>query len=127
MAEGFARAYGSDVITPASAGLTPLISVPEDTIRAMFEKHIDIRDQYPKSVRDLRNADFDLIVNMSNCSLTVPRGAEVRIWDVTDPYNLPFSRFRHVRDEIEQLVMRLILEIRERKTAENRPWYGRRS
>ena len=49
MAEGFARAYGGDVMEAASAGLSPAVAVPPDTIRAMDEKNIDIRGQFPKS------------------------------------------------------------------------------
>ena len=42
MAEGFARAYGSDVMIPASAGFTPASRVAPDTIRAMAEPRISI-------------------------------------------------------------------------------------
>jgi len=38
MAEAFARAYGSDVLIAASAGLTPASGVAADTSRAMAEK-----------------------------------------------------------------------------------------
>jgi len=43
MAEGFARAYGADVMIPASAGLAPAMNVARDTKTAMAEKDIDIR------------------------------------------------------------------------------------
>ena len=65
MAEGFARAYGADVDDPASAGLAPAMHVARDTKTAMAEKDIDIRDHFPKAIRHLGRAQFDLVVNMS--------------------------------------------------------------
>ena len=53
MAEGFARTYGDDVLIAASAGVAPAVKIPSDTIRAMEEKNIDIRDQFPKALRHL--------------------------------------------------------------------------
>jgi hypothetical protein len=38
MAEGFARAYGGDIIVAASAGLAPAMSVAADTIRAKLTR-----------------------------------------------------------------------------------------
>ncbi len=65
MAEGFARAYGADVVIPASAGVAPALGVAPDTVRAMLERNIDIRDHFPKTIRQLGRARFDLAVNMS--------------------------------------------------------------
>ena len=63
MAEAFARAYGGDVLTPASAGLCPAMSVARDTLRAMAERNLDLRDHFPKSLRHLGRAQFDIAVN----------------------------------------------------------------
>src|SRR5579864_1748507 len=65
MAEAFARAYGSDVLIPASAGLAPTAALPRDTLRAMTEKNLDISTHFPKSLWQLGGAEFDLIINMS--------------------------------------------------------------
>jgi len=51
MAEAFARLYGNDVIIAASAGISPAYSVAPDTMRAMREKNLDLRDHFPKSLR----------------------------------------------------------------------------
>jgi arsenate reductase len=69
MAEGFARTYGADVMIAASAGLAPAFMVAQDTVRAMDEKNIDLRDQFPKSLKQLGRAQFDLFVNMSGYDL----------------------------------------------------------
>ncbi len=111
MAEGFARLYGDDVLIAASAGLTPAFAVAPDTMRAMDEKNIDLRDHFPKSIRQLGRAQFDLIVNMSGVSLP-NQSVPVRDWDVPDPIGMDYDEHCEVRDAIEQLVMQLVLEFR---------------
>ena len=112
MAEGFARAYGSDIIVPASAGLGPATRVAPDTIEAMQEKGIDLRDHFPKSIKHLGRIEFDLVVNMSGSALPDTFRCEVREWDVEDPIFLQYEDHCAVRDEIEKLVMNLILDLR---------------
>src|SRR5580698_6940777 len=85
MAEGFARTYGGDVLIAASAGLAPAYMVAQDTVRAMEEKNIDIRDQFPKGLKQLGRAHFDLFVNMSGYDLPPDIETPVRRWDVADP------------------------------------------
>ena len=112
MAEGFARTYGSDVMIPASVGLAPATAVAPDTIRAMDEKNIDLRDHFPKSLRHLGRPDFDLLINMTGFFL--PREFKGRTvdWEVADPVFMDYAEHCEVRDTIEQLVMKLILELR---------------
>jgi protein-tyrosine-phosphatase len=78
----------------------------------MDEKNIDLRDHFPKSLRHLGRADFDLVVNMTGFFL--PKGLKGRIvdWEVADPVSMEYAQHCEVRDTIEQLVMKLILELR---------------
>jgi arsenate reductase len=118
MAEAFARAYGSDVLVPLSAGFAPAARVPDDTLRAMEEKNLDLSGQEPKSVSDLIGTEFDLIINMSGYPLPQINGATQRKWDVEDPIGMDYDKHCQIRDQIEMLVMRLILELRrEQKQA----------
>jgi len=112
MAEAFARRYGSDVLIAASAGLSPAMDVARDTHRAMAEKGIDLRDHFPKALRQLGRASFDIVINMSGYAIPEPAGAEVRAWDVPDPIGMKFDDHCEVRDAIERLVMTLVLELR---------------
>jgi arsenate reductase len=112
MAEAFARMYGKDVLVPASAGLSPATRVAPDTIDAMEEKGIDIRDHFPKSIRHLGRIEFDLIINMSGRPIPGDPKATIRDWDVEDPVSLKYEDHCEVRDQIERLVMELILEFR---------------
>jgi arsenate reductase (thioredoxin) len=112
MAEAFARAYGSDVMVPSSAGFAPALKVPGDTIRAMEEKNLDVRSQIPKSISELSGAQFDLIINMSGYPLPQANGTPLREWEVPDPVVMEYEAHCRVRDQIEMLVMKLILELR---------------
>ena len=112
MAEAFARAKGSDVLIPSSAGLFPAKALPPDTLRAMKEKNLDLGGHVPKSLMDLDGAKFDLILNMSGFPLPPLGRAAVREWEVPDPVVMGYKEHCAVRDQIEKLVMNLILELR---------------
>ncbi|MEO8596163.1 MAG: arsenate reductase ArsC [Candidatus Solibacter sp.] len=112
MAEGFARTYGSDVLIPASVGLMPAYAVAPQTIRAMDEKNIDLRDQFPKALRHLGRADFDLLVNMTGFFLPQEFKGKTVDWEIPDPVEMEFAEHCEVRDMIEAQVMKLILELR---------------
>ncbi len=119
MAEAFARAYGSDVMEAASAGLSPAVAVPPDTICAMDEKNIDIRGQFPKSLIHLAAQKFDLIVNMSGRSLPSV-STPLRVWKVPDPILMDYEKHCEIRDQVESLVMGLILEFRRARKRAHR-------
>jgi arsenate reductase len=112
MAEGFARAYGNDVLIAASAGVAPASRVAPDTLEAMDEKGIDLRDHFPKSIRHLGRVEFDLVVDMSGETLPPTIRCPIREWRVKDPVSLKYADHCAVRDDIERLVMELILELR---------------
>jgi arsenate reductase len=112
MAEGFARRYGGDVIEPASAGLAFGYAIPPLTYKVMQEKNIGLKDQFPKNVDELSCKDYDLIINMSGYKLPRFLQGGVEEWEVVDPMGLDETVFRETRDDIENRVMRLILQMR---------------
>ena len=112
MAEAFARAYGSDVMVAASAGLAPALMVAFDTKRAMKEKNLSLEDHFPKSLQQLSTVRFDMIVNMSGAELPETVKAPVRVWKIRDPIGTKYDVHCEIRDEIEKLVMDLILDLR---------------
>src|ERR1700681_1166513 len=65
MAEAFARAYGSDVVTAHSAGLAPASAVPPLTRQVLAEKNVPTEGQFPKGLTMLTGEPFDLVVNLS--------------------------------------------------------------
>jgi arsenate reductase len=116
MAEGFARSLGKDMLKAASAGLSPTLTVSEDTIAAMAEVGVDINDQFPKEFDYRLAASYDIIVNMSGFDLPPMETALVTEWKVTDPYYEPMAVFREVRDEIERRVRNLIADVERNGT-----------
>ena len=112
MAEGFARAYGSDILIAASAGLSPAAIVQPLTKLVLAARNVHIDDQFPKGLEILAREQFDVIVNMSGQKLPLAPGAPVRDWPVRDPIGQTEPVYKAVAEQIEALVMRLILELR---------------
>src|SRR3954451_16219027 len=112
MAEGFARTYGKDVISPESAGLAPAMSVPLETRQTMAEKNIDISTHSPKPVSVFPHGHFDLVINLSGYPISGHSSATE--WKVRDPIGGTPEQYRATRDHIEQLVMKLILDLRRK-------------
>jgi arsenate reductase (thioredoxin) len=117
MAEAFARAYGDDVLIAASAGLHPAGFVAADTLRAMFEKQLDLRDHFSKGLKQMSRARFDIAIDLTGGALPSGIAASVREWDVPDPISMSYEEHCAVRDHIERLVMALIIELRDEKNA----------
>lgn len=114
MAEGFARAYGREVLEAQSAGLAPALAIVPLTHQVMLEKNIDLGESYPKYL-DQVDAQADLIINMSGHELPAPGGTEVETWEIRDPIGESEDIFRQVRNEIETRVRDLIERLRLRK------------
>jgi len=112
MAQGFAKHYGADVMEVESAGLSPAAVVQPLTFKVMEEKNVKIEDQHPKDLSVVNVADYDLLVNMSGVNLPSRIPIEVRSWKIEDPIGRSEELYCEVRDQIEELVMRLILELR---------------
>ena len=115
MAEGFARELGADVMIPASAGLSPAISMPPLTIKVMKEKSISVAEHFPKDISFLRNIPFDLIINMSGKKVPPIYKAKIEDWKVKDPMGKDEETYRTTRDDIEGRVKELVVAIRSGK------------
>ena len=115
MAEAFARKYGSDVIVPSSAGLSPGSSNSPEIRSVLMERNVDLGDHVPRRFRDVNLGDYDLIVNISGAWISEDLGVPVENWMIRDPYGGTEEDYRRARDEIEMAVMQLILRIRSGK------------
>ncbi len=112
MAEGFANAYGGDILLAASAGLSPAGLVQPLTIQVLAERNVHIEHQFPKGMEILAREQFDVVINMSGQKLPPIPGARVRDWPVRDPIGQKPEIYKAVAEQVEALVMRLILELR---------------
>jgi arsenate reductase len=114
MAEGFANHYGSDVLTARSAGLASVNSLARDTRLVMEERNVDISSHVPRPYDPFDARNFDIVVNMAGYRLPGQAPKELIEWKVADPFGSSADEYRKARDTIEQLVMRLILDLRRR-------------
>ena len=111
MAEGLARKYGSDVMDVQSAGLAPFVRVDPLSIKVLADRNIDISGAFPKGASEVDPMSFHLIVNMSGQkipALAVP----MEDWKVPDPVGQDEEAFRRTADLLEQMVMKLVLQLR---------------
>ena len=111
MAEGFAKAYGSDVLEIHSAGLAPAPGIAPLTKHVLGLRNVHIDDHFPKGVEMVMHHNFDIIVNMTGQPVNIP-AVRMLNWTVRDPIGQEESVYREVATQIEELVMRLILEVR---------------
>ena len=113
MAEAFARAYGSDILTARSAGLAPASIIQPLTRKVLTEKNIPSEGQFPKGLESVAADSFDVVVNISGEPLPARPSANRSIeWRVRDPIGQSENLYRTVAAQIEDLVMRLVLELR---------------
>ena len=99
MAEAFARTYGSDILMPHSAGLTPAMAVAPLTIQVLEERNVQATGQFPKSLAMVSRQPFDLVINMSGQPLAIPQTRMVE-WSVPDPIGQKPEIYRSVASQI---------------------------
>jgi arsenate reductase len=112
LAEVFARAYGADVIDAHSAGLSPAMVVSPLTKQFLSERNLNVDNLFPKSLDLAAKEHYDLLVNMSGKAISIP-GARVLHWQVEDPIGKSEEVFRAVAGQVERLVQRLVLDLRQ--------------
>jgi arsenate reductase (thioredoxin) len=112
MAEGFARKYGQGAIEVFSAGLMPAPIVQEDTHRTMTERGVTLEGHQPKGIELMVRETFDVVINMSGSALPAMNARQVIDWSVRDPIGQSLGVYRSVAGQIEQLVMRLVTDLR---------------
>lgn len=120
MAEGFARELGRGIIEPYSAGLLAA-GVNERAAAVMREIGIDISGQRSKEIDGDLLRTMDAVVTLcsnarESCPVTPP-GVRRFHWPVKDPVGAVgteaevLAEFRRAREEIRELVLRLIREL----------------
>ncbi len=119
MAEGFANRYGKDVLVALSSGLAPTARIAPETVAVMRERSVDVADHVPQIYDPREAAECELVVNLSGIKLTGVPAKKLMEWKVADPFGGPIELYRSVRDELEQKVMRLILDMRLQATKES--------
>lgn len=110
MAEGFAKHLGAGKIAVTSSGLEASQVRPE-AIATMREAGVDISAQTSKALGDFNPEDFDLVISLCGCGVSLPPAWLTRDffadWQLDDPAEQP-EIFPRVRDEIRARVVQLI-------------------
>jgi glutathione/glutaredoxin type arsenate reductase len=108
MAEGFARALGGDRVQVASAGLESSFVDPL-TVQVMQEVGIDISQQQSKPLSDFQPEDFDAVISLCGCGVSLPPEWLTRDyfadWQLEDPEGGELDTFRRVREQVKERVV----------------------
>ncbi len=112
MAEAFARMHGEGIVEAHSAGSHPSGTVNPRAIDAMAEVGYDLSTHHSKSLDEIPQDPYDVVVTMGcgdDCPLLPATRKED--WDLPDPRDMRPEEFRGVRDRIEKLTKRLVEEV----------------
>jgi arsenate reductase len=114
MAEAFVNMHGHDVIKGCSAGSQPSGVVSVKAIRAMREVGYDLSTHTSKSLDEIPDMEYDIVITMG-CGDACPnvRAKQRRDWHIPDPRGMDREKFNRVRDEIERQVLHLIAELQQ--------------
>lgn len=118
MAAGLARHLSGGRVGVRSAGSRPIVGVDPVVAGAMWERGIDLGEQFPKPLTDEVVRAADVVVTMG-CGDACPIYPATRYedWPVEDPVGLPIERVRLIRDELQHRVGGLLRELGVRLVA----------
>jgi arsenate reductase len=112
MAQAFSKIHGSGKVEAYSAGSNPSGKINPKAIEAMQEIGYDLSNHDSKSLDEIPQMQYDVLVGMG-CGDSCPYVlSKQRIdWNIPDPRNMDKDEFRSVRDLIEQQVKDLLASI----------------
>ncbi|WP_017303655.1 arsenate reductase, glutathione/glutaredoxin type [Spirulina subsalsa] len=115
MAEAFAKRLAGEGVSITSSGLEAS-QVNPGAIAAMDEIGIDIREQESKALGDFKPEDFDVVISLCGCGVSLPPEWLTREvfedWQLEDPAEQP-EIFPRVRDEVKARVEQLIENLKQ--------------
>jgi arsenate reductase len=112
MAAGWLRHLAGDRVTVLSGGSSPGEQVNPTAVAAMAEVGIDIANEYPKPWTDETLGAADVVITMG-CGDACPviPGKRYLDWELTDPAGKPLEDVRPIRNDIEQRVRGLMVDL----------------
>jgi arsenate reductase len=112
MAAGFLEHLGQGRVEVLSAGSAPKESINPIAVESMLEKGIDIANRKPKILTNESVQASDVVITMG-CGDACPfyPGKRYEDWVLEDPAGQDLQFVRKVRDEIEERVKQLLIEI----------------
>jgi protein-tyrosine-phosphatase len=112
MAAGLVKLRSGGRVHVRSAGSTPANEINPAVVEAMTELGIDLSEEFPKPLTDefVRAADVVITMGCGDACPIYP-GKKYEDWELDDPAGQGLEAVRRIRDEIDQLVQRLIGEL----------------
>lgn len=108
MAEALAKHHWANTLKVASAGLTALGYIPEETLRVLEEIGISTDGLYSKGLNEVELEKIDLVLDLAAYPLEdlIPPPFQGKLihWYVRDPFQEDLDAFRQTRNAIEWLV-----------------------
>jgi arsenate reductase len=118
MAEAIARHCWPDIISPESAGVSPLGFIDTTTQAVLREHGIPFDGQFSKGLHSHKLRKPDVVINMSGIhSKALFPAYDVEEWPVKDPFGEDIDRHRKTFDDIEVRVTLLAARLRTRATS----------
>lgn len=104
---------GKEVITCYSSGSHPSGKVNKKAIASMKETGYALSTHISKSLYEVPDMKWDLVVTMG-CGDECPniKARQRRDWEIPDPKTMDLNQFREVRDLIREKVAALIDEFK---------------
>jgi arsenate reductase (thioredoxin) len=112
MAAGLVKLRSDGRIRVRSAGSAPGDEINPAVVEAMAELGVDMAEQFPKPLTDEFVRSADVVVTMG-CGDACPiyPGKRYEEWELDDPAGKDLDTVRHIRDEIDWRVRRLVNEL----------------
>lgn len=104
---------GGGIMEVYSSGSRPSGKVNEKAIAAMRAAGYDLTTHTSKSLDDIPQIEYDLVVTVG-CGDECPyvRAKRREAWDIPDPKHMNMAQFHNVRDFIKEKVSELIANMK---------------
>jgi arsenate reductase len=114
MAAGLVKLRSQGRVHVRSAGTAPGDVINPAVVEAMNEIGVDLSEEFPKPLTDdvVRTADVVITMGCGDACPIYP-GKRYEDWTLEDPDGKDVDTVRHIRDEIDVRVRRLIEELTE--------------
>ena len=112
MAAGLLKLRSDGRIHVRSAGSTPAEEINPNAVIALEELGVDMGEEFPKPLTDevVRAADVVITMGCGDACPIYP-GKRYEDWELDDPAGQDLETVRRIRDELDQRVQKLIVEL----------------
>ena len=112
MAAGLLKLRSDGRIHVRSAGSAPGETINPTAVEAMREVGVDLSEEFPKPLNDefVRAADVVITMGCGDACPIFP-GKRYEDWVLDDPAGQDLDTVRRIRDEIDERVQNLIVEL----------------